>query len=700
MHVTPKVIFKPFLLLLTLLPHFLFSQEVDSLKAILDSDVHDTVRVRILIGLGKEYESTNFDQGLQYYQQALRLSRSDALADFPRFEGLVLENIGFAYYYGQGKSTELISYLQEAMNSHSNAGLLEELSKTEFNLATFYANFSKYDSAVYHYDRVITRNKANDMDVQMATSLSSSGLNSYYLRDLDKAAESLLESIRYSRATGDTARIYAPYMNYALVLKEQGQFERAKEYIKASLEKVKQIDYTHGIALSYTNIGQILIKQDSLDEAFESFTKAWEYQQKLGRSPVDYYNNIAWIEKQRGDYRKNHEHMVEAVESIPEGYAPQSTADVYTSLVEAKLFLADSVYFDLTNERNKLYREALPYAQSSWQLADSVNSGNVKLKSAEILALVNAKLNWFQEAFKYSQIARELSDEINDQARTDAIARMTTEFETERIEDENALLQETQKRQVAQLKQQRYLILGGLSVLVLVAAITIIIQRNRIKLKKANTIVQKSLEEKELLLKEIHHRVKNNLQVVSSLLDLQSRDIEDEKALSTFMEGQNRVKAMALIHQKLYQNEDLATIDFAEYAEQLMAELATIYPSSGEVATKISAQGKSNFDIDTAIPLGLILNELISNAYKYAFGESKGELNVSIESLGSGKHQLTVSDTGQGLPADFDIAKAKSLGLRLVRRLSKQLYGSAEYYYEQGSKFIITFTDTLERKSI
>ena len=236
--------------------------------------------------------------------------------------------------------------------------------------------------------------------------------------------------------------------------------------------------------------------------------------------------------------------------------------------------------------------------------------------------------------------------------------------------------------------------------LVLILAIAVIVYKSRQKLQKANAAIEKSLSEKEVLLKEIHHRVKNNLQVVSSLLDLQSRGIDDEKALSTFMEGQNRVKAMALIHQKLYQNENLATIDFAEYADQLMNELATIYPTAGGVKTKISANGDARFDIDTAVPLGLILNELISNAYKYAFKENKGELSVSVTSLGEGKHQLTVADSGEGLPADFDLTKARSLGLRLVRRLSKQLYGSAEYYYEQGSKFIITFTDTLERKAI
>jgi len=205
----------------------------------------------------------------------------------------------------------------------------------------------------------------------------------------------------------------------------------------------------------------------------------------------------------------------------------------------------------------------------------------------------------------------------------------------------------------------------------------------------------------ELLLKEIHHRVKNNLQVISSLLDLQARDIGDEKVLSTFMEGQSRVKAMALIHQKLYQNKDLESIDFTGYSEQLTKELAKLYPSAKHVKTIIYAKHNAQFDIDTAVPLGLILNELISNAYKYAFHEGEqGELNVSVKSLGEGRHQMTVADTGKGLPKNVDFNKTTSLGLRLVKRLSKQLYGSVSYDWNQGAKFVITFMDTLQRKTL
>lgn len=693
----------PWLLLIFLfvLPHSSWSQNIDSLMTIIKSSEQDTSKVKTYIELGKSFQGSDIDSAIYFFEAGLRLSKSEALRDFPKFKGLVLENIGFAYYNGNRDRDMLKKFLKRAMKAHDDEGLDDELSKTEFKLATSYGNFSMYDSAVYHYDQVVERNKRNETSIEMATSLSSSGLNSFYLRDLDKAAQSLLESIRYSQKTGDTARIFAPYMNYGLVLKEQGQYERAKEYMRKSQVLLNRINHLRGVALAYTNIGQILILQDSLDAAFESLTNAWEIDKTLGRSSVDYYNNIAWIERERGDYRKYHEYALEAANSIPEGYAPMSVADVYGSLVDAKILLVDSVYFDLTNQKRTLYREALPYAERGWHLADSVNSGNVKLELAETLSNLYAKLNRYEEAFEFSQKAKHLSEEINDQAKSEAIARMTTEFETERIANENQVLIETRQRQEAQLQQQYYLLLAGVVFILLVIVIAVIIYLGRQKLRKAHAIIEQSLAEKELLLKEIHHRVKNNLQVISSLLDLQSRNIEDEKTLSAFTEGQNRVKAMALIHQKLYQNENLATIDFAAYAEQLLAELANIYPVSSEVKSTLAAGDKIYFDIDTAIPLGLILNELVSNAYKYAFKEGKtGSLKVSILSLTEGQHQLIVEDTGAGLPDHFDFQKAKSMGLRLVRRLAKQLYGKVDYSTEQGAKFVVNFTDTAWRKAI
>ena len=215
-----------------------------------------------------------------------------------------------------------------------------------------------------------------------------------------------------------------------------------------------------------------------------------------------------------------------------------------------------------------------------------------------------------------------------------------------------------------------------------------------------NKQISKEQEKNEILLKEIHHRVKNNLQVISSLLDLQSQNIVDDTALSAVTDGQTRVKSMALIHQNLYQNENIGSISFNDYVTQLNNQIASIYGPNEQIKFTISTESK-DLDIDTSIPLGLILNELISNAYKYAFQEKEnGEITIDLKEKEDGEFELIVKDNGIGLPNHFDINTAKSLGLRLVRRLCKQLYGSVSYSYVNGAIFKIQFKNTIARNKI
>ncbi len=674
---------------------------IDSLLNVRASANQDTTRVKTDILIGSLLTRSNLDSSLFYLDRALNISRNKLKA-FPQFEGLTLRATADAYRLNANELC--IEFYQQAMVVFEDIGWNEELTLTQYELGKTYDRVSEFDKAIEQYETVIERNINDGTEFKMAASYNNAGLLYYYLRRLDKASKILLDGIRYVKTTPDTVNLRAFYMNYGLVLKEQDKFELAKQYIKRARVINKAIDNRRSLALAYTNIGAILIKQDSLDEAFESFTKGWEIGKEVNGSTwptADYYKNLARIEYLRGNHQQSHDYIVRSVANLPDGVAPQSRGDIYGSLVEQKMILADSVFANNPGRQQQLWKEALPYALEGWELAERSAAGNVRYRLALAQANLYARLKKFDTAYKFSQLAMEISEDINDQAKTDAIARMSAEFETERIEAQNTLLRETQKAQTAQLKQKNYFIYGAVTVMLLIVIVAAIIYRSRLNLKKANLTIEKSLSEKELLLKEIHHRVKNNLQVVSSLLDLQSRGIDDEGALATFLEGQNRVKAMALIHQKLYQNENLATINFEEYAKLLTGELATIYKGGAKVVTAVKSDGLAEFDIDIAVPLGLILNELISNAYKYAFNEKReGTLEVSIHSLGEGKHQLTVTDTGAGLPEDFDFAKAKSLGLRLVRRLAKQLYGSVDYQWEGGSRFTVQFSDTQLRKAV
>lgn len=210
-----------------------------------------------------------------------------------------------------------------------------------------------------------------------------------------------------------------------------------------------------------------------------------------------------------------------------------------------------------------------------------------------------------------------------------------------------------------------------------------------------------SLKQKDVLLKEIHHRVKNNLQVISSLLDLQSNRLTDEHTKDAFQEGQNRVKSIALIHQQLYQNEDLAGLEIKEFSESLFEQIRSAMHKKGmEVQFKFIGE-QTVFDIDTAVPLGLIMNELITNSFKYAIDLDKSyELKLVLSDSGNGNYQLEYSDGGPGIPASVDIKKVRSLGLRLISRLSRQLGGTVVIGQRDEPLFTITFLNTKARNEI
>jgi two-component sensor histidine kinase len=210
--------------------------------------------------------------------------------------------------------------------------------------------------------------------------------------------------------------------------------------------------------------------------------------------------------------------------------------------------------------------------------------------------------------------------------------------------------------------------------------------------KQAEQEIKQSLKEKEILLKEIHHRVKNNLQIISSLLNLQAQQIKDRATWEVFRESQARVRSMALIHEKLYQSKDLARVDFDGYVRDLMVYLFRSYGTNLDlVHVEIDAQGVS-LSVDTAIPCGLIISELVTNAIKYAFPDGrKGNICVDVGPEDDGHLALRVADNGVGLPLDLDWRHAESLGLQLVSTLAAQLHGQIEVHSNGGTEFKITF---------
>ncbi|MBI5680968.1 MAG: PAS domain S-box protein [Methanobacterium sp.] len=222
-----------------------------------------------------------------------------------------------------------------------------------------------------------------------------------------------------------------------------------------------------------------------------------------------------------------------------------------------------------------------------------------------------------------------------------------------------------------------------------------------IQRKKYEDQIKNSLDEKVLLLREIHHRVKNNLQIISSILNLQSSAVKDKYLVDVFKQNRNRIKAMAMIHEKLYNAPDLAKIDFSDYIRSLTTDITYTYLVKTEfLDIKLDLEDNIMLNIETAIPCGLILSELISNSIKHAFTEGvKGEIKIAFKKIDE-KFILTLSDNGTGLPDELDFRKTESLGLQLVNSLVEQLDGSIELDKTKGTKFIIKFKELKYKKRI
>jgi PAS domain S-box-containing protein len=218
------------------------------------------------------------------------------------------------------------------------------------------------------------------------------------------------------------------------------------------------------------------------------------------------------------------------------------------------------------------------------------------------------------------------------------------------------------------------------------------VQERTAELAQANAALQGALDQAKALLRELHHRVKNNLQVIASLLNLQSASLQDPHIQTIFHDCQKRIHAMALVHELLYQTHDLGRIALAHYLEVLATQLFGSYHIDPE-RVRLSIQADEvSLDINTAIPCGLLCHELLSNCLKHAFpAQRSGEVTITIRSVPAGQLTVTVQDTGIGFPEDVDFPEAKSLGLQVAYLLAKQLQGTLTLVRDAGTCFTLTF---------
>lgn len=346
----------------------------------------------------------------------------------------------------------------------------------------------------------------------------------------------------------------------------------------------------------------------------------------------------------------------------------------------------------------KKYSDAEKQIQLVEELLKSDIQPSVKILYYKTKAELLQSLNKTEEAYNFYQKAYRLNDSLNLEKQRLLLAGNEILYH---LEEKDSLIEKQQADIGQKQKNLLLVVILALAALLLSGILYLInsrkkqlkIQKMNAEISKKNSTIEESLIEKEMLLKEIHHRVKNNLQIISGILELQNTTISDNTAKIILQEGQARIQSIALIHKTLYQSENFSSVPFQNYLTELINAIQNTYRNTNSKIETVIDANEIELGINTAIPLGLIINEIITNCFKHAFlGKEKGTINIRFTKEQE-FYKLIIEDNGNGLPKDFDPKKLHSIGFDLIQGLTKQLGGTFDWESKNGTTIIIRFKD-------
>lgn len=531
------------------------------------------------------------------------------------------------------------------------------------------------------------------------------------LLQLDSANLFFDKAMKGYKAIDDKRGQASTFFKIAWVLKKKGEYEKAMEKDIYALKLMESIDDKAGICDAMTRISWDLTKQNRLNEALDYAEKAIDLAEKNNLTSEFFYvyNNAGDVAIAMKKYQLSLVYFNKAAAIAKEqNFGLPSRVDIGNSQGNAlkKLGRYDEAIRFYTNclkmakesnyqngintvtanlgEINMLkgnFKEALPYQLETIRLQETNNDIANLIENYHHASTIYKKLNDFESALVYKQKAYDLRDSIGSIESDAKMSELLTKYETEKKEETIAF----QETKIAQQKTVQYLGIIVVGLLLGLLIFAFISYRNR---SKSNQLLAQKNTENELLMKEIHHRVKNNLEIVSSLLALQSAQIDDPNTKEAMTEGQNRVNSISIVHQKLYQGTNLGSIEMKDYFLNLSQSILDSFGAVQKVKLNLVME-KLDLDIDTAVPLGLIINELLTNTIKYAFPEGdKGTVTIKLEKQNDQHLHLVVTDDGIGKSG---ITHGTGFGTQLVSLLTQQLNGTMTEESENGTTHIFDF---------
>jgi two-component sensor histidine kinase len=545
-----------------------------------------------------------------------------------------------------------------------------------------FVQLTKLDSANLFLDWALAGFERLNEPNKAAEALYWKGYIAANSREFSAASRYYFRAIENWQQSGQQKEIALAYSALSDMFSMQDAYNKAIEYAQEAISILEALGETALLAAAFDELSYSHVMNGNYDIAYEYAEKALLTYEKAGADEI----TIARALNSRGNALKFLDRYGEAIADYERSKKICEKHGVVRGVVAGTANIGHTLLMQ------KKYAEALPYIMQAIEMM--TQAGDVRNLAENYMHAsdIHAGLGDFEKANSYAWLyARE--KERQHQEKEEQLQEGLAEKYQAGQRAATIVLQE-QRIQQQTLVQQLMFGLAGL------LALTLIIgwrnyrikQRANRRLAEANGLLDAKNLENELLLKEIHHRVKNNLQTISSLLSLQSESIQDQSAWDAVQESKNRVNSMALLHQKLYQGENLAAIEMRDYFETIGK---TIIESFGEKAENVSLQVEMpelELDVDTAVPIGLITNELVTNSLKYAFpGRVKGKISINLRADEDDILKLHISDNGRGNADEQAPQDGGGFGTLLVQLLTAQLGGQLEKSTEAGTAITIRF---------
>lgn len=534
-----------------------------------------------------------------------------------------------------------------------------------------YANLTQLDSAMLFFDKAMAGYSAVNNKKGEATTYFKIAWVHKRRGEIAQAMEADLQALRRMEALGDQEKIADALGRVSEDLREQGRPAEALEYAQKAIDICKKNNFQQELPFALRYAGDACIAQSKNAQALDYYNQALELTRANDPSP----SNIADIINCRGNALKRLGRYAEALDDYKICLANSEKANYPGGIFAATANLGE------VNLLMENYAAALPYQLKTIELQEAGGDLANLTENYGHASTIYERLGDYKLALLYQKKARKMRDSTASLQSDAAISELRTQYETEKKEATIA----SQNEQIAQQRLVQWL---GFGVAILLAGLLFFGYRSYRARTKANQLLAAKNAENELLLKEIHHRVKNNLEIVSSLLALQSAQIEDQGIKDAMQEGQNRVQSIGIVHQKLYQRDNLAAIEMKDYFLNLSESVLDSFGVEDRVSIECAME-QLDVDIDTAVPLGLIVNELLTNTLKYAFPDGrKGKVRIKLEKNAIGNLHLEVTDDGVGKSGQ---THGTGFGGQLVALLTRQLSGSMREEVKNGTTIYFDF---------